>query len=140
MAMRVIHGLESSKFSGVVLTVGNFDGVHRGHLAILAAGRSRADEMGVELVAMTFDPHPLAVLTPEHVPAILTPLDQKLRLLEEAGVDTVVMVRSRPEFLSISADIVSEQNWPIIITAEIYANHGFFPCLLSNHVLPGMSR
>jgi riboflavin kinase/FMN adenylyltransferase len=103
--MRVIHGLESSKFSGVVLTVGNFDGVHRGHQAILAAGRRRADEMGAELVAMTFDPHPLAVLTPEHVPAILTPLDQKLRLLEETGVDTVVMVRSRPEFLSISADV-----------------------------------
>ncbi len=102
--MRVIHGLESVELSGVVLTIGNFDGMHRGHQAILAAGRSRADADRTQLVVMTFDPHPLAILTPEHVPPMLTPLDEKLRRLQRCGVDLVVLVRSDAEFLGLTAE------------------------------------
>lgn len=102
--MRVIEGLASCNLSGVVLTIGNFDGVHRGHQAIISAGRSRAKQAGAELVAMTFDPHPLAILTPDHVPARLTPLEEKLRCLERAGIETTVVVEANTELLSISAE------------------------------------
>jgi len=101
--MRVVHGLESAGPSGIVLTIGNFDGVHRGHQAILAAGRRRAQAAGTELVAMTFDPHPAVILTPDHAAPTLTPLDEKLRCLEQAGADAVVLVRSRPDFLLMTA-------------------------------------
>ena len=102
--MRVIEGLESVELSGVVLTIGNFDGVHRGHQAILSSGRCRADAGQTSLVVMTFDPHPLAILTPEHVPPALTPLDEKLRLLQQFGADVVVTARSRPKFLKLTPD------------------------------------
>jgi riboflavin kinase / FMN adenylyltransferase len=102
--MQIIHDLESAQFSGVVLTIGNFDGVHRGHQAILAAARRRAEAAGTQTVAMTFDPHPATILTPDRIPPTLTPLEEKLSLLERAGADVAVVVESRPEFFSTSAD------------------------------------
>ncbi|MGQ9649429.1 MAG: bifunctional riboflavin kinase/FAD synthetase [Phycisphaerae bacterium] len=89
--------------SGAVLCIGNFDGVHRGHQAILQAGRQKARAVGTELVAITFDPHPLAVLTPERMPAVLTPLPEKLRQLERAGADVTVVADSSVAFLQLSA-------------------------------------
>ena len=102
--MRVIRDLKSVEFEGVVLTIGNFDGVHRGHQAILSAGRRLASQADTSLVVLTFDPHPLAVLTPTHIPRALTPLPEKLHWLEDAGVDVAVVVESTREFLSLTAD------------------------------------
>ncbi len=102
--MRVVRGLDFEPMSGVVLTIGNFDGVHRGHQAILAAGQRRAEDAGTQLVVITFDPHPLAVLTPERLPAMLTPLKEKLRWLENAGADVVVLLPSSHELLAITAE------------------------------------
>lgn len=101
--MRTIYELEPGLFAGVVLTIGNFDGVHRGHQALLAVGRVRADAAGVPLVAMTFEPHPAAVLSPDRVPPELTPLPEKLALLERYGADVAVVVRSEPSFFQLSA-------------------------------------
>ena len=73
-----------------VVTVGNFDGVHRGHRAVLSCARATADRDGRHVVAVTFDPHPMAVLRPDHAPAMLTGLEARGELLAEAGVDDVL--------------------------------------------------
>ncbi|MEO9324855.1 bifunctional riboflavin kinase/FAD synthetase [Nocardioides sp. C4-1] len=75
---------------GTAVTIGNFDGVHRGHRAVIARARQRADELGVPLVTVTFQPHPMAVLRPEHAPSMLSTLDERAALLADAGVDHVL--------------------------------------------------
>ena len=71
---------------GCVLTIGNFDGVHLGHQEILAAAGEAADKRRAALVAMTFEPHPVAILFPERAPGVLTPLELKTHLLAQSGV------------------------------------------------------
>ncbi len=73
-----------------VVTIGNFDGVHRGHRAVIARARQEADDRGLPLVAVTFDPHPMAVLRPEHAPSMLTSLPARAELMGEAGVDQLL--------------------------------------------------
>ncbi len=73
-----------------VVTVGNFDGVHRGHGAVLARARAVSDRSGHPVVAVTFDPHPMAVLRPDHAPAVLTTLEARAELLADAGVSDVL--------------------------------------------------
>mgnify|MGYP006269730341 CR=1 FL=1 len=75
-----------------VLSIGVFDGVHLGHRFTLAQARAAADARGADLVVVTFDPHPLAVLRPERAPKMLTTLEQRLALLEETGVDAVFVL------------------------------------------------
>jgi riboflavin kinase/FMN adenylyltransferase len=76
-----------SDLGRTVVTIGNFDGVHRGHRAVIARARDEADKRAVPLVAVTFDPHPMAVLRPEHAPSMLTSLEARAELMAEAGVD-----------------------------------------------------
>lgn len=104
MSLEVIHNLDDVQLAGVVLSIGNFDGVHRGHQTIIAASRHRADRAAARMVAMTFEPHPATVLAPDRVPPVLTPLDEKLRLLEHAGAHAAVVVPSRPEFFRWTAE------------------------------------
>lgn len=87
-----------------VLTIGNFDGVHLGHRQILTACGQTAAKRQTQLVVMTFEPHPLAVLFPEKAPGILTPLALKEHLLAEIGVDYLFVSKSTPELLSLSAE------------------------------------
>jgi riboflavin kinase/FMN adenylyltransferase len=76
-----------------VVTVGNFDGVHLGHQHVVARAREVAHELGdLPVVAVTFDPHPIAVLRPEHAPPTLTTLDVRAELLAAAGVDDLLVV------------------------------------------------
>ncbi len=109
MAIQVFRDLDSVHMAGVVLSIGNFDGVHRGHQAIISAARSRAAAAGTRAVAMTFEPHPATVLVPDRVPPMLTPLDEKIRCLESAGADVAVIVPSRREFFSCTAEAFIEQ-------------------------------
>jgi len=75
---------------GTVVTIGNFDGVHLGHRRVLARAREIADERGLPVVAIIFDPHPMAVLRPEHAPTQLTTVVRRAELLTEAGADHVL--------------------------------------------------
>ncbi len=89
---------------GCVLTIGNFDGVHLGHQDILAQAGRIASERAAEVVVMTFEPHPAAVLRPEKAPDVLTPLILKERLLAEAGVNQLVVLEPAQELLSLTPD------------------------------------
>jgi riboflavin kinase/FMN adenylyltransferase len=73
-----------------VVTIGNFDGVHRGHQTVLRKAREEAERVGLPVVAVSFDPHPMAVLRPEHAPSIITPLDRRADLLVDTGADHVL--------------------------------------------------
>ncbi|WP_377323363.1 bifunctional riboflavin kinase/FAD synthetase [Pimelobacter simplex] len=82
-----------SDLGRTVVTIGNFDGMHLGHQHVVRRAREVAAEVGVDhVVAVTFDPHPIAVLRPEHAPPTLTTIDGRLRLLGEAGVDDVLVI------------------------------------------------
>lgn len=76
-----------------VVAIGNFDGVHRGHRALLAAAGARAKSLGVPLGVITFEPHPREVLAPEQAPARLTPFRVKAKLLAELGVEHLFALR-----------------------------------------------
>lgn len=92
-----------------VLTVGNFDGVHIGHQQIVTTGLQKAAERSARLVVMTFEPHPVAILHPDMAPGVLTPLEYKAHLLDEAGVDYLIVLRDTAELLKLSpADFVDK--------------------------------
>jgi riboflavin kinase / FMN adenylyltransferase len=80
-----------------VVTVGVFDGVHRGHRAVVAEVVRRARERGVAAVVVTFDPHPMAVVRPDAAPSSLAPLDLREELLTSLGVDGVLVLGFTPE-------------------------------------------
>jgi len=92
--MRIVRGLDSTPPDGrpSAVALGTFDGVHLGHRAILGTALRRAREVGVEAVACTFDPHPIEVLQPDRAPRPITPLDERLALIGETGVDAVVVL------------------------------------------------
>jgi riboflavin kinase/FMN adenylyltransferase len=87
-----------------VLVIGNFDGVHLGHRHVVRRARELADADGLPVVAVTFDPHPIAVLRPEHAPLALTDIHRRCRLLAEAGVDDVFVVQFSREVASWSPE------------------------------------
>ncbi|WP_295692290.1 bifunctional riboflavin kinase/FAD synthetase [Lapillicoccus sp.] len=81
-----------------VVTLGNFDGVHQGHKAVLARVVEQATSRGVLSVAVTFEPHPLAVLHPDRAPQMLTSVAQRLELLADTGLDAVLVLEFTVEF------------------------------------------
>jgi riboflavin kinase/FMN adenylyltransferase len=96
------------------MSIGNFDGLHRGHARILQTMHTlrnrQSDARGAPLVVVTFEPHPLAVLRPQLAPPRLTPPDMKQRLLQAAGVEELVVLPPTPAVLGLTA----EQFWAIL--------------------------
>ncbi|HSE10180.1 MAG TPA: bifunctional riboflavin kinase/FAD synthetase [Nocardioidaceae bacterium] len=93
--MRIWRSLDAvpDDLGRTVITIGNFDGVHLGHQHVISRAREVADELGLsDVVAVTFDPHPIAVLRPEHAPPTLTTIETRVGLLEAAGVDDVLVI------------------------------------------------
>jgi riboflavin kinase/FMN adenylyltransferase len=85
------------------ISIGNFDGVHLGHQALLARTRAQTRQLGGPAVAVTFDPHPLQLLRPEQFQPVLTALPDRVRLLNE-HVDQVVVLPVTREFLALTAE------------------------------------
>ena len=92
--MQTFHKLDEipAGFGPALLSVGNFDGVHRAHTTVLANIVSRARAQGRKSVAVTFEPHPVRILRPESTLKLLTPTPEKVRLLEATGVDAVLLL------------------------------------------------
>ncbi len=86
----------------LAVTVGNFDGVHRGHRAMLERLKRKASELGVPSCVLTFEPHPREFFTPQAAPARLTRLSAKLHVLRDAGIDRVHVARFNANFASQS--------------------------------------
>ena len=109
-----------------VLTIGNFDGLHVGHRAIMRTVVARARDLGGEAVVYTFEPHPRKVLRPDRPPQLLTTLDQKIELLEEMGVDIAIFEPFDREFAAIEpSTFVSEYIHRRIRPMEVYVGYDF---------------
>ena len=93
--MRVVTDLSVSPWPGerTVITIGAYDGVHRGHQAVVAEVRRIAEATGARSAVLTFDRHPASVVRPESAPQLLTDLDQKLELLAATGIDAALVVK-----------------------------------------------
>ena len=103
--MEIIPGIDAipEHIENTVVTIGMFDGVHRGHQKIIHIAHEKARELGLRCVVFTFDQHPLEVLKPGDHPKLLSSSAQKLRLLEEMDVDMVLMAHFDEEFSQIAA-------------------------------------
>ena len=125
--MKIFHGTDNANIlRGTVLTLGVFDGLHLGHQAIMKTVVERAEAVGAIPTAITFDPHPRAVLYPENAPPLLQTLDQRLANFEFLGIKQAIVIRFDQEFASIDAetflrDIVFER----LQAKEVYLGKGF---------------
>ncbi|MDL1866506.1 bifunctional riboflavin kinase/FAD synthetase [Betaproteobacteria bacterium PRO4] len=102
--MRITRHATAGRGEPVALTIGNFDGVHLGHQAMIARLKRMAGRLGVASCIMTFEPHPRECLMPEQAPARLTDLREKLELLAGYGVNRVQICRFNRKFANISAE------------------------------------
>jgi riboflavin kinase/FMN adenylyltransferase len=91
-----LETLEPRAWPRPAVTVGNFDGVHRGHQALVAQAVADARAGGGTAVVLTFDPHPSRVLAPERAPATIMTLEQKAERLARLGVDRVAVLPFTP--------------------------------------------
>ncbi len=108
--MELIENLNQihAPYKNAVVTIGNFDGVHKGHQALLHQVMEMADEIGGTSVAMTFEPHPLRALGISS-PPLITRHDQKLELIEQTGIDALLCLPFDKSFSDISAHDFIEQ-------------------------------
>ncbi len=95
--------------SGSLVCIGIFDGVHRGHQALIGAAKNFADESGLGLTICTFDPHPNAVVRPDQVPKLISDVSQRRQLLIHQGVDHVEVVPFTREFAGLSPREFSQE-------------------------------
>lgn len=101
------------------VAIGNFDGVHRGHQALLATARRLATLNGGEVVALAFDPHPARLLAPALAPPLITSLERRVELLGEAGADVVVLEPFTHEFAAIQAEAFASD----VLHGDLHAAH-----------------
>jgi riboflavin kinase/FMN adenylyltransferase len=125
--MRLFHGTDNAEIARpTVLTLGVFDGLHLGHQLIIRTVVERARATGSVPTAITFDPHPRAVLHPESAPPLLQTLDQKIEAMGLLGIEQAIVVRFTKSFSQIRAedflrDVVRDR----LLAKEVYLGKGF---------------
>ncbi|MCH9765176.1 MAG: riboflavin biosynthesis protein RibF, partial [Alphaproteobacteria bacterium] len=104
--MDILHGIEDhpERAHASVLAIGNFDGVHRGHQALLAVAKAKAMDTGTLAGVMIFEPHPREFFHPEETHFRLTPLDEKVRIFESLDLDFVAVITFDTTLANLSAD------------------------------------
>ncbi len=104
--MRILRGFEAvpAALRGACVAIGNFDGVHRGHRAVIAAAAEMARAADRPLGVVTFEPHPREVLDPARAPARLGTFARKAELLRDLGVEMLVVLRFGPALMRLSAE------------------------------------
>ncbi len=109
--MRVIRSQAQPNLipGAAVVSVGNFDGLHAGHRAVLRSVVEDARRRRAEAVALTFDPHPLRVLRPESAPPLITPLEHKIELFASTGIDVLLIMAFTPALSRLSPREFVEQ-------------------------------
>jgi len=109
--MRTFHALAEvpSDWTSTVLSVGNFDGVHRAHQLVLGKVVDRAREVGARALAVTFEPHPMRVLRPDIAPRLLTPLARKLEFLSQMQLDGALVLPFTRDLSLMPASDFAEQ-------------------------------
>ncbi|MBI5587212.1 MAG: bifunctional riboflavin kinase/FAD synthetase [Deltaproteobacteria bacterium] len=113
------------KIKNPVLTLGNFDGLHLGHRKIIKSVAARAKKLGVPSAVYTFDPHPLKVVSPLKSPPLLLDIEDKTRLVGEAGIDYLIFARFTREFAEKHPrEFVEEVMLPLSVR-EVWVGHDF---------------
>lgn len=125
--MKIFHGTDNANIlRPTVLTLGVFDGLHLGHQRIMRTVVERAREAGAHATAITFDPHPRAVLHPASAPPLLQTLDQRLANFEVLGIEQSIVIRFTREFASQPAEhFLREIVHDRLQAKEVYLGKGF---------------
>jgi riboflavin kinase/FMN adenylyltransferase len=125
--MKIFHGTDNANIvRPTVLTLGVFDGLHLGHQRIIQTVIARAKTVGAVSTAITFDPHPRAVLHPESAPPLLQTLDQRLAALEFLGIEQTIVIRFNLEFAGTEAEtFLREVIFDRLQAREVYLGRGF---------------
>jgi riboflavin kinase/FMN adenylyltransferase len=126
--MEVIRKAKDFKrsFKNPVLTIGNFDGVHLGHQQIFRRVKEKAREIGGESIVYTFEPHPAEVLAPKLKPLLITPLEEKLRLIADQGMDITICANFSEEFAAQTPeDFVKKILYDQIKIRQLFVGHDY---------------
>jgi riboflavin kinase/FMN adenylyltransferase len=109
--MKIFHSLQElpPHFAPTIATIGNFDGVHCGHRWVIDQVNTRARSLGLQSLAITFDPHPVRIVRPEAPHLLITPLSTKLQRLATTDIDATLVLPFTPDFARLSAAEFSQQ-------------------------------
>ena len=104
--MQIVRGIDSlhDDFPDIVLTIGNYDGVHLGHQKILSKVTRKAEEIQGTSMVMTFEPHPIKLLAPERNMKLLTTPEERVRLIESMGIDVLLLIAFDKAFAGMHPD------------------------------------
>ena len=119
-------GKIKKKFTGSIITLGNFDGLHLGHQELIRQIVLRAEETGSLSMVVTFRPHPLKILAPEKCPPLISIYEEKIRLIEELGIDVLVKIPFTLDFSSMEPrDFVKDVLVDLLGAKEIFVGYNY---------------
>jgi riboflavin kinase/FMN adenylyltransferase len=115
-----------ANFGPSIISIGNFDGVHRGHRWVISEIIARARESGTKSIAVTFDPHPVRILRPNSPTKMISPTEEKLRLLAATGLDATLVLPFTQELAQTSAeDFISKVICNCLRATEVHVGSNF---------------